>query len=504
MANLAKFQERNQAFIKLLEDRRLQHKLQAAQVWQKNFAQWRRTNNVSTTTKVYVITGAYPDVRSALSARGYFENPDPDSQYFDIKWCLKTRSIYSPRLQQPQLANHFSRANECLTTKYGLLLSMQSLKWHYNVNYYTFYPRSFDISDPHEWRAFSACQHHLDCQDRLIDEEKQEGQPGPTDVSAEQWGMLLGCPCFVAGSPAADGSASLALEDHLRQEVQKMLEHMQQRGVQFSIAGPNNIWIMKPGGASRGRGISCSNNMEEIRERLQGSQQDPVKSRRWIVQKYIERPLIIHDRKFDIRQWVLVTGLDPLTIWFYQDSYLRFCAEDYDATNISNVYSHLSNNCIARRSTQFESGSLGDGNMWSSADFERYLATTVSDRPGLWRNHIQPQMKRIVEMTLACATDTLEQRQNSFELFGFDFAVDTSYNVWLIEVNCSPSLEHSTPVTARMVKAMVDDLFKVVLDVPVQCKGEARETQGITAPKEADGSPFTEATALVGVVDRRR
>ena len=63
-------------------------------------------------------------------------------------------------------------------------------------------------------------------------------------------------------------------------------------------------------------------------------------------------------RKFDIRQWVLVTSVAPLTVWFYSECYLRFCAEDYSLTDISNVFCHLSNNCIARKSNVFESGNL--------------------------------------------------------------------------------------------------------------------------------------------------
>lgn len=56
-------------------------------------------------------------------------------------------------------------------------------------------------------------------------------------------------------------------------------------------------------------------------------------------------------RKFDIRQWVLVTG-EPLTAWFYGACYLRFCAEDWSLADLG-AHAHLSNNCVACTSPLF-------------------------------------------------------------------------------------------------------------------------------------------------------
>ena len=67
-----------------------------------------------------------------------------------------------------------------------------------------------------------------------------------------------------------------------------------------------------------------------------------------------------------------------------------------------------------------------------------------------------------------CASEMIEHRKNSWELYGFDFMVDDEYNAWLIEINSSPACDYSTKVTEVYVqKALVTTIFFVMGNIYV-------------------------------------
>ena len=76
--------------------------------------------------------------------------------------------------------------------------------------------------------------------------------------------------------------------------------------------------------------------------------------------------------QFDIRQWVLVTDWAPLTIWFYDECYIRFGADTYDPNNLRNKFAHLTNNSIGKYCEKIDNSNI-DGNMWTCEEFAGYV-----------------------------------------------------------------------------------------------------------------------------------
>jgi hypothetical protein len=211
----------------------------------------------------------------------------------------------------------------------------------------------------------------------------------------------------------------------------------------------------------------------------------------------MENPLLIAKRKFDMRQWVLVTDWNPLNIYFFNEFYVRFSVEEYvtDESALDNAYIHLVNNSIGKNSENFgkvvcaDNGEAMEGYMWSYQMFTEYVKYLLSKReePSFLESNphlknsfiagthmkgedivvdrIQHRMKEIAKSSLMCASEMIEHRKNSWELYGFDFMVDDQFNAWLIEINSSPACDYSTKVTERYVQKALVELLSVVLDV---------------------------------------
>jgi tubulin monoglycylase TTLL3/8 len=226
-----------------------------------------------------------------------------------------------------------------------------------------------------------------------------------------------------------------------------------------------NIWIVKPGeNTNRGNGISVCSELNEIRS-LVLSSRDGAADSTFIIQRYIENPLLIHGRKFDFRCYgVLASVNGGLRGYFYEDAYIRTSCKEFDIEDVHNKFVHLTNDAVQKYSADY--GKYENGNKLSLQDFQKYLRATY---PLLgievWRD-IMPQIRKLVTDSYRAVYGKIDpfRLHNSFELFGYDFMLDENFRLYLIEVNTNPCLEMSCPLLARIIPEVLDNTFRLVLD----------------------------------------
>jgi len=119
----------------------------------------------------------------------------------------------------------------------------------------------------------------------------------------------------------------------------------------------------------------CS-TMHEIKQIISRAASNPLtKDRTFIIQKYIDNPLLINRRKFDFRCYGMLTSINgSLKGYFYNDAYIRTSCKEFDIDNVQNKFIHLTNDAVQKWSEDY--GKYENGNKISMQDFQKYLNTT--------------------------------------------------------------------------------------------------------------------------------
>ena len=71
--------------------------------------------------------------------------------------------------------------------------------------------------------------------------------------------------------------------------------------------------------------------------------------------RYVARPYLINETKFDLRLYVLVTSMNPLRIYLYDDGLVRFASNKYtnESSKVHDVFTHLTNYSINKKSSTY-------------------------------------------------------------------------------------------------------------------------------------------------------
>ena len=104
-------------------------------------------------------------------------------------------------------------------------------------------------------------------------------------------------------------------------------------------------FIIKPEASCQGKGIFLTRNFDWFQA-----------GEHYVAQRYLHKPFVIDNLKFDLRIYVLITSVIPLRIFIYKEGIARFATQEYVAplgSNLNNLCMHLTNYAINKESEDF-------------------------------------------------------------------------------------------------------------------------------------------------------
>lgn len=288
---------------------------------------------------------------------------------------------------------------------------------------------------------------------------------------------------------------------------------------------PPLLWIAKSSSGSHGDNIEIFPGDAAGLSKLLQFVDKQSDLQPWVAQQYIDQPLLYHKRKFDLRCWVLLLR-DGYEIFVHEELVMRMSSVVYDrATATSSAHedrlAHITNHCVQSQGqsySQFEEGnelwrehldglvryrgekmraakrrvarscSLGTshGDRDAGGRPATSKASSLRDNRGYspsndtaggesitLRNTILPQIYDIVVDTLLAARTHVPEEPDPppthcFQVFGYDFIIDDTLKVWLLEINGAPgAAERIVPkLIADTIELAVTPFFPTSLATP--------------------------------------
>eukprot|EP00747_Dinoflagellata_sp_TGD_P221980 gnl/TRDRNA2_/TRDRNA2_93740_c0_seq1.p1 gnl/TRDRNA2_/TRDRNA2_93740_c0~~gnl/TRDRNA2_/TRDRNA2_93740_c0_seq1.p1 ORF type:complete len:509 (+),score=87.00 gnl/TRDRNA2_/TRDRNA2_93740_c0_seq1:206-1732(+) len=238
-------------------------------------------------------------------------------------------------------------------------------------------------------------------------------------------------------------------------------------------------WIMKPVGRSQGAGIFLVTKLAQLqqwrpsinwapanRKNSDGGGKDPDDDdlnregpESYVIQKYVDAPLVIGGKKFDIRLYVAVISYQPLTVYMHRAGFCRFSMSRYsmDKGDMSNLGQHLTNVAVQKHSGK--AAYKRTGAKWALNFFKQYLLSNVGVDTV---NKLFSDIESIVIHSLLSVQRVMIHDKHCFELYGYDILIDSWYRPWLLEVNASPSLTANTKDDYDMKFGLLDDVMTLI------------------------------------------
>ena len=199
-------------------------------------------------------------------------------------------------------------------------------------------------------------------------------------------------------------------------------------------------WLVKPANLHNGHGIHLIKSPDEA----------PVRSG-WVVQRYIEPPALVHDRKASLRVFLLVTSVKPARVYLFRGGRTVFSVEPYVSGNYQagSLPMHIAHTNVfgERVDAAFEETKrvLDHPNAeWPYARLARYLRAAGMDTDALWKQ-LRQLARETVDLLDSNGIFAAQASDASCfayvpKIVGLDILINRDGRPWLTEIETDPTM----------------------------------------------------------------
>jgi len=159
-----------------------------------------------------------------------------------------------------------------------------------------------------------------------------------------------------------------------------------------------------------------------------------------------------------MKQVIIVVGA-PLLLHRYRLGFCRFCTVRYNASisELDNMFVHLTNVSVQKHGEEYNDS---HGGKWTVENLRLFLEGTRGKEA---TDKLFDDIHWQIVHSLKAVQNVMSSDRHCFECYGYDIIIDDNLKPWLIEVNASPSLTHTTPSDRVMKTSLISDVINIVI-----------------------------------------
>lgn len=231
-----------------------------------------------------------------------------------------------------------------------------------------------------------------------------------------------------------------------------------------------NLWIMKPANMSEGAGVKIKWQLSKLKnmiDRNKGKMPFQKRGRiAYIAQKYLKNPLLLNERKSDIRIYWLLASLDPLMILMFNQGVVRVNTLPFALDDFGNQLVHVTNPYKNTKHRDYDPDAVL---RWNFDELQDYLLKTNKvDNPNYVTEDFLAGCHKIIHYVVEANRENLRKNithGNCYSLYGADIMLDDNLQPWLAEIQKGPSLDITGPIKKNVVPPMLYEMFNIMNEI---------------------------------------